>query len=62
MPPIIQLLVALMVVVAGIYDIRYRRIPNWLVLPAVLLGFALNTHPAGLAALPTERLFVALER
>ncbi len=51
MPPIIQLLVALMVVVAGIYDIRYRRIPNWLVLPAVLLGFALNAFLYGLAGL-----------
>lgn len=42
MPPLIQLPVALLVLVAGIYDIRYRRIPNWLVLPAVPVGFALN--------------------
>ncbi len=38
----IQILVALLAVVAGIYDIRYRRIPNWLVLPAIPLGFALG--------------------
>jgi prepilin peptidase CpaA len=42
MPPLIQLPVALLVLVAGIYDIRYRRIPNWLVLPAIPLAFALN--------------------
>lgn len=42
MPQKIQVLVSLLVVIAGVYDIRYRRIPNWLVLPAVLLGFALN--------------------
>jgi Flp pilus assembly protein, protease CpaA len=36
---------------AGIYDIRYRRIPNWLVLPAVLVGFALNAFLYGLVGL-----------
>lgn len=40
-----------MVMVAGVYDIRYRRIPNWLVLPAVLVGFALNAFLFGLAGL-----------
>ena len=44
MPPLIQLPVALLVVVAGIYDIRYRRIPNWLVLPAIPVAFALNAY------------------
>ena len=42
MPPLIQLPVALLVVIAGIFDIRYRRIPNWLVLPAIPAGFLLN--------------------
>lgn len=42
MPPVIKVLVALLVLVAGIYDIRFRRIPNWLVLPAIPLGLALN--------------------
>ncbi len=41
-PPILQLIVAVVALVAGIYDILYRRIPNWLVLPALLLGFLLN--------------------
>jgi prepilin peptidase CpaA len=40
--PKIQLLLAAVVVVAGIHDIRTRRIPNWLVLPGLLLGFAVN--------------------
>jgi prepilin peptidase CpaA len=42
LPPILQLLVAAVALVAGIYDILYRRIPNWLVLAALLLGFLLN--------------------
>jgi prepilin peptidase CpaA len=42
LPPILQFLVAAVALVAGVYDIRYRRIPNWLVLPALLLGFLLN--------------------
>ena len=31
------------VLVAGVYDVRYRRIPNWLTVSGVLLGLALNT-------------------
>jgi len=35
--------VILVVSLAAIYDIRYRRIPNWLVLTGILLGVGLNT-------------------
>lgn len=42
LPWSLQLLVAVIALVAGIYDIRYRRIPNWLVLPGFLLGILLN--------------------
>lgn len=42
LPPILQLLVAAVALVAGVYDILYRRIPNWLVLPALLVAFLLN--------------------
>jgi prepilin peptidase CpaA len=28
---------------AAVYDVRYRRIPNWLSVGGVLLGFALNS-------------------
>jgi prepilin peptidase CpaA len=40
--PTIRVLVAAVVLIAGYYDIRYRRIPNWLVLPALLVGFLFN--------------------
>jgi prepilin peptidase CpaA len=38
----IQLVLAGVVLVAAFYDIRFRRIPNWLVLTALLFGLALN--------------------
>jgi prepilin peptidase CpaA len=42
MPFAIQFVLAGAVFVAAVYDIRFRRIPNWLVLAALLLGLALN--------------------
>jgi prepilin peptidase CpaA len=42
LPWIIQLLLAAMVLTAGYFDLRYRRIPNWLTLPGFLVGLALN--------------------
>jgi prepilin peptidase CpaA len=44
-PAQIGLLLTL-VTVAAIYDLRYRRIPNWLTLPGLLLGIALNSFLA----------------
>jgi prepilin peptidase CpaA len=41
-PATVALLLAL-VIGAAVYDIRYRRIPNWLNLSGFLLGLALNT-------------------
>jgi len=38
----IQILLAVVALLAGYYDIRFRRIPNWLTLPTVLVGLALN--------------------
>jgi prepilin peptidase CpaA len=35
-------LLLLIVFTAAVYDIRFRRIPNWLTLTGILLGFALN--------------------
>jgi len=43
LPPILQILLVLIVVIAAIFDLRFRRIPNWLTLPAILVGFGLNT-------------------
>lgn len=48
MAPVVQVLLVALVVVAGAYDILYRRIPNWLVLPCWILGFAVNVAIAGL--------------
>jgi prepilin peptidase CpaA len=42
MPPILQALVAILVVMAGIWDWRTRRIPNWLTFSSVILGIGLN--------------------
>ena len=42
-PPEKVLIVLLaMLIGAAIYDIRYRKIPNWLTVGGVLLGFAIN--------------------
>lgn len=49
-PPIETTLV-LLVLLAAVYDLRYRRIPNWLVVAGLILGFALNAalfHLTGL--------------
>jgi prepilin peptidase CpaA len=41
-PLVLQLVLAAVAVVAGVWDLRTRRIPNWLVLTGLLLGFLLN--------------------
>ncbi len=41
-PIIVQILLALIVVTAAMFDFRYRRVPNWLTLSGVLLGIGLN--------------------
>jgi prepilin peptidase CpaA len=42
-PPIVfQVLLVAVVGIAAIYDVRWRRIPNWLVLAGLLLGIGLN--------------------
>jgi prepilin peptidase CpaA len=40
--PCVFLLVSALVVVAAAYDLRYRRIPNWLNLSGALAGFVAN--------------------
>jgi len=42
----IELILLTLVVGAAIYDVRYRRIPNWLTLSGVLSGIAMNTFLA----------------
>ena len=40
---VFQVVLVLMVTLAAVYDIRFRRIPNWLVLTGLVLGLGLNT-------------------
>lgn len=56
MNPVVQILLAAVVIVAGAYDILYRRIPNWLVLPCWIAGFAVNAALAGWAGLTAAAL------
>jgi len=42
LPPLSEIALAALVIVAAVYDIRFRRIPNWLVLAGFCLGLALN--------------------
>jgi len=42
LPPVLQLILLIVTVLAGIHDLRSRRIPNWLVLTALFLGFGMN--------------------
>jgi prepilin peptidase CpaA len=39
-----QILLGILVTVAAVYDIRYRRIPNWLVLAGIVAGFGWNAY------------------
>lgn len=41
-PPVVKVLLTVLVIVAAIYDIRSRRIPNWLVTAGTVVGVALN--------------------
>jgi len=42
LPVATQALLLMVVLVAAFYDLRYRRIPNWLVLAGLLLGLGIN--------------------
>ena len=41
-PQKIEMVLLALLVAAAIYDVRYRRIPNWLTVLGVVLGFVLN--------------------
>jgi prepilin peptidase CpaA len=38
----IEIVLLAVLLVAAIYDVRFRRIPNWVTVPGVVLGLALN--------------------
>src|ERR1700739_4315424 len=42
-PPGVEALLLAVVFGAAVYDVRYRRIPNWLSMSGVLAGIILNT-------------------
>jgi prepilin peptidase CpaA len=46
-----QILLGILTLVAAGFDIRYRRIPNWLVLAGILTGFAWNLYSSGWSGL-----------
>jgi len=51
LPLVVRAVLVLIVVTAAIYDLRYRKIPNWLVLAGLILGFGLNTFLFGVTGL-----------
>jgi prepilin peptidase CpaA len=51
LPAVLQILLVVVVGTAGVYDLRFRRIPNWLVLAGLVLGFCVNTVLFGWAGL-----------
>ena len=42
-PPGISVTLIALILVAAVYDVRYRRIPNWLTIGGMLAGVALNS-------------------
>jgi Flp pilus assembly protein protease CpaA len=42
-PPGINITLLTLIAVAAVYDLLYRRIPNWLTIGGVIAGLALNT-------------------
>ena len=58
--PLILAGAVLLSLVAGWTDGRSRRIPNWLTVPGLAIGVALNTILSGVAGLKTSLLGAAL--
>lgn len=56
LPLVVQAVLVVIVVTAAIYDFRFRRIPNWLVLAGLVLGFGLNTALFAIAGLQATGL------
>jgi prepilin peptidase CpaA len=42
-PQKVEVVLLVMLLAAAVFDVRYRRIPNWVTLSGVVLGIALNT-------------------
>jgi len=46
-----EILLGILVSVEAVYDIRFRRIPNWPVLAGIVAGFGWNALSAGIPGL-----------
>ncbi|MFZ0933106.1 MAG: A24 family peptidase [Bryobacteraceae bacterium] len=44
----VQIMLLALLLVAAVYDVRFRRIPNWITVTGVAAGLALNTFLFGL--------------
>jgi prepilin peptidase CpaA len=55
-PLVLQVILLVVVGTAALYDLRYRRIPNWVVLIGLLLGLGANTRLFGWAGLQRSAL------
>jgi len=51
LPLVLQAALGALVITAGAYDLKYRRVPNWLVLAGVVAGLGLNSFLYGLSGL-----------
>jgi len=60
LPLVVRAVLVVIVVTAAIYDLRYRKIPNWLVLTGLVLGFGLNTFLFELTGLTNSALGMGL--
>jgi prepilin peptidase CpaA len=42
-PPKVEVVLLIVLLAAAVFDVRYRRIPNWLTVGGVVLDLAVNT-------------------
>src|SRR5947209_12375712 len=60
LPAVMQATLAALALTAAVYDIRFRRIPNWLVVLGFLAGLGLNIWFSGRAGATAACLGAAL--
>ena len=51
MPVILRITLVCIVILAAVYDLRFRRIPNWVSVSGIVLGLGCNTLLLGFAGL-----------
>ena len=60
MPWSYQVMLTVLVTVAAVFDIRFRRIPNWLVLTGMLWGLAMNLFLFGASGFKASLIGIGL--